>query len=464
MAIVPPQGEMSIVAGNPSRPAESRRYSTLLVVGTLLVVTGLYGRTLWFGWHWDDYHQVRPYSVADILASFHGSWDPRGPEAAFYRPLTVTWFALRYWLFGASAPAFHAVSLLLLAACAVQMAGLASRLTNSPRAGLAAAGLFLLHPVTPESLAVWAANQPHLFTVLVALTSAIWVLERQPATYAQWLPGLLAVCVTFAFKEDGLALLFWLPAVLAVRQSRWPSLRFVLVLLVVAIGLAAARGLLLGELGGYTGKRLGFEQAAAHALRGPASVLSLGVGPGRQLLQLSFPPGDRGTLTTVATLAEYALHYLAVAGLAIGGQAARRNPAFLAGLCALIFFNGPLLWQSKSTGWHHLILGAVLVFSAAGMAVAQRLRLATSKTAWPARVFIALAVGLLVPVNVVATNAYAPCAGPVRARDSGTDVQAWIERGLVPEELRLQLERKRSTCQALPQATEDEADCPGCRP
>jgi hypothetical protein len=176
------------------------------------------------------------------------------------------------------------------------------------------------------------------------------------------------------------------------------------------------------------------------------------------LLQLSFPPGDRGTLTIVATLAEYALHYLAVAVLAIGGLATLRSPVCLAGLCALIFFNGPLLWQSKSTGWHHLILGAVLVLSAAGMAVAQRLRVAASGSPWPARVVLVVAAVLLVPVNVVATNAYAPCAGPVRVRDTGADVQAWIEHGLVPEELRLQLERKRSSCQALPQAREDEAD------
>lgn len=435
-----------------------RRHLSWWVVCGVVLTASLYARALWFGWHWDDYHQVRSYSVAEVLASFHGSWEPRGTEAVFLRPLTVTWFALRFCLSGFSAPACHAIGLVLLAACAVQMARLAERLTDSPGAGLAAGGLFLLHPVTPDSLAVWAANQPHLLALLVALTSAIWVLKRQPATYAQWLPGLLAVCATFGLKEDGLALLFWLPAVLGSQQGRWPRARFLLVVLVVAVGLVLARGLLLGELGGYTGKRLGLEQLTAHALRGPASVLALGVGSGRHLLQLSFPPGDRGGLTIAATLAEYALHYLGIAVLAVGGLAARRSPALLAGLWALVLFNGPLVWQSKSTGWHHLILGAVLVFSAAGLAITRRLRVAAGGSPWPARLLVAVAGGLLVPVNLVATNAYAPCAGPVRARDNGTDVQAWIEKGLVPEPLRLQLERKRSTCQALPQAVEDEGD------
>lgn len=429
------------------------------------VVTGvLYGRTLWFGWHWDDYHQVRPYSAGEVTAGFHGPWDPQGPEAAFFRPLTVAWFGVRFWLLGFSAPAYHGVSLLLLVACAVLASRFVTLLTDSSGAGVAAAVLLLVHPVTPDSLAVWAANQPHLFALLIALASANWVLVREPDTLAQWLPGLGAVCLSFGFKEDGLALLFWLPAVLAVRQRRWPRVQFVLLLLVVAAGLVLARWALLGELGGYTAKRLGFAQLVAHALRGPASVLALGVGPGRQLLQLSFPPGERNALEIVAVLAEYALHFVAIALLAIGGLAARRSPAFLVGLCAVFFFNWPMIWQSKVTGWHHLVLGAVLMFSAAGLAVTRRLQLAAHGSRWPARILVSVVAGLLLPVNLVATNTYSPCSGAVRARDAGADVQSWLEKGLVPERLRLQLEEKRSSCSALPPVTEDEADCPGCGP
>jgi hypothetical protein len=442
-----PSGKGLAAAPAPRREHD-RRWRWVLALAVAALTAGLYGRTLQFGWHWDDYHQVRPYTRAEVADAFHGPWDPGGPEATFYRPLTVVWFALRFELFGFSSAAHHTTSLVLLAACAWLAGLLAARLTDSRGAGAAAAALLLLHPVTPDSLAVWVANQPHLFALLIALFGANWVLAREPATYVQWLPGLLAVCLSFGFKEDGLMLLFWLPALLAARQRRLPRLRFVFVVLATAVLLVVLRDALLGELGGYTSKRLGLAQLVAHALRGPASVLALGVGPGFQLLQLGFPPGDRSLLQVAATLSEYVAHYGAIATLAVGAVRARRSPALLAGVSALVLFNAPLIWQSKATGWHHLILGAVLVWAAAGREVARRISPASSGRSAPA--FSVLAALLLAPINVVATNAYHPCAAAVRTRDEGADVREWIERGLVPPRLRGELERKRQICAVAP--------------
>lgn len=231
-------------------PGYGRRELLVLALAVAALTAALYGRAWQFGWHWDDYHQVRPYRASEVAAALHGSWDPLGPEASFFRPLTVAWFALRFWLFGFAAPAYHATSLLLLAVCALLAGSLLVRLTGSRGRGVAAAGLLLLHPGTPDALAIWAANQPHLFALLIVLGSAHWVLAREPGTYSQWLPGLFAVCLSLGFKEDGLGLLFWLPAVLAARQQRWPRPQFILVLFTVAALLVLGRGVLLGELGG----------------------------------------------------------------------------------------------------------------------------------------------------------------------------------------------------------------------
>jgi hypothetical protein len=72
-----------------------RWVSTRQVVAALLVtiVAGLaawlvHRETLGYGFHYDDYHTIRPYTRSEILATFHGTWDAHGDVMApFYRPL-----------------------------------------------------------------------------------------------------------------------------------------------------------------------------------------------------------------------------------------------------------------------------------------------------------------------------------------------------------------------------------------
>jgi len=105
-----------------------------------------YGQTLGYGFRYDDYHVVRPWTTAELLQVLHGSWDPSGIESSFYRPFAVYWYALRFAVFGLNAVAQHALSLIGTAICAVLAGVFVAREIESRRAGLLAAGLYAIHP------------------------------------------------------------------------------------------------------------------------------------------------------------------------------------------------------------------------------------------------------------------------------------------------------------------------------
>src|SRR5919202_3560495 len=70
--------------------------AALLVVVAAALTLILYKDTLGYGFDYDDYHFIRPYSRAEVLAAFHGPWDATGIEVPFYRPLTVALYAARF--------------------------------------------------------------------------------------------------------------------------------------------------------------------------------------------------------------------------------------------------------------------------------------------------------------------------------------------------------------------------------
>src|SRR5688500_415803 len=120
--------------------------SAALLAAALAGTWVVYAQTIAYGFHYDDYHFVKPYTRAEVLATFSGPWDASGIERAFYRPLTVAFYALRFELFGLNAAACHVASLLMFA-CAAAMAGMfAARITATWMAGLLAVTAFVVHP------------------------------------------------------------------------------------------------------------------------------------------------------------------------------------------------------------------------------------------------------------------------------------------------------------------------------
>ncbi len=88
-------------------------FSFLPILIILIVTYLIFGRALDYGYHWDDYHIARPWSLGEVLGTFAGSWDPLGLEPAYFRPLTVISFALNWWTWAFNPFGYHLTNLLL---------------------------------------------------------------------------------------------------------------------------------------------------------------------------------------------------------------------------------------------------------------------------------------------------------------------------------------------------------------
>ncbi|HYT68486.1 MAG TPA: hypothetical protein VEL51_18815 [Vicinamibacterales bacterium] len=185
------------------------------VAGVLTVVQ--YWTTVRYGFYYDDYHFVRPYTAHEVLAAFRGPWDPSGIETAYYRPLTIGLYAARFSLLGVNSSAYHVLSLILFAIAATLFAVAAMRLLDSRVAGAIGVASFVVHPGMPYSAAVWITNQMHLAEMVVVLWALLWwfAVRRQSAGW--WMPLLVLQAAVFLIKEDGVMLL---PAVVAVHTLR----------------------------------------------------------------------------------------------------------------------------------------------------------------------------------------------------------------------------------------------------
>ena len=217
----------------------------------------VYRDTLHYGFDYDDYHFLRPHSLAEVAATFHGPWDLTGIEAPFYRPLTIALYAARFELFGLNAVAHHAVSLVLFAMAAALSGWLAQRLTHRATAAVALVLVMVCHPAMPYALVAWITNQMHLAQTIVVLLALLWWHAVRARPLAWWLPLLLFGVAAFLIKEDGLMLL---PVILLVhfitRKVSEPELppvprAFVALSLGTVAGLIALRASALGGLGGY---------------------------------------------------------------------------------------------------------------------------------------------------------------------------------------------------------------------
>ena len=90
----------------------------LLLLTASIATLAVHRQTLSYGFDYDDYHFVHPYSRADVLRAFHAPWDAAGIERPYYRPLTIAFYAARFQIFGINATAQHTLSLVLFGAAA----------------------------------------------------------------------------------------------------------------------------------------------------------------------------------------------------------------------------------------------------------------------------------------------------------------------------------------------------------
>ena len=386
----------------------------------------LYGATLHYGFHYDDYYFIKPYSRAEVLATFSDSWDHSGIMVPFYRPLTIAFYALRFDLFGLNAVAHHAVSLTLFALCATLAGALAARMTGMTLAGVIAALTFAVHPAMPYAQAAWITNQMHLLSSLIVLSGLLWWHWVASKSLAWWLPLLVFAVAAFMVKEDNIMLL---PAVITLHWLRRRLLdrtltpvprAFVVSAAAVAVGLILLRHEALGVLGGYgrpTPERawLNFQRGItgvfwlrpAHRPWQPfASWFAIALPP---LAFLCWPLIQRGT------------RYLLVGGLAIG-----------------LLFNLPFIFVVKSEQMHLVAAGASMMLAGAALAALQAVRLRLARA--PAALVVAAGIAACAYVGRHISTDFEPYGPVVLAMDDIVDDWA-----AVPQEVRDYLKAKRQT-------------------
>jgi hypothetical protein len=396
----------------------------LLLLSASVSAFLLYRPTLSYGFDYDDYHFVHPYSRAELIAAFHGPWDPAGIERPYYRPLTIAFYAGRFEMLGINATAHHLLSLALFSLAAALAGWFALRLAGSTLAALLTTLIYVLHPAMPYSLVAWVTNQMHLLESIVVLTGLIWWHAVRARGIGWWLPLLGFAAAAFLIKEDGIMLL---PSILVLHAiSRQLDDERVPPIPRGFIAAAALFGLLL------IGAR---EWALAHAVssRRPTAAAALNnyVRGLNGLLRLV--PADRRW----QVFASWFVSLVPLTAVA----AWRRLPRdarimMIGGVAIALLFNLPFVLITKAEQMHLVALGLVLLLAGA---CAGLLRAAPR---WILRSGIALACAAgFACLGAVARDIagdFQPYGPVVLAHDE--IVQGWAA---VPADFREYLARKR---------------------
>src|SRR5262249_23651639 len=201
-----------VLRGHP----RTRNVVLALAVSAVLTFV-LYAPTLGYGFYYDDYHFVRPYTTQEVLRAFHGPWDASGIETAYYRPLTICLYAERFAVLGLNARAYHAASLSLFVVAATLFAVFVAEISGTALAGLIAATAFVVHPGMPYSAVAWITNQMHLAELIVVLAALIWWFQVRSRGPWWWIPLVAFQAAAFMIKEDGIMLI---PTIVALHILR----------------------------------------------------------------------------------------------------------------------------------------------------------------------------------------------------------------------------------------------------
>ncbi len=411
-------------------PAHSTPRLTLLLLASAGAVCLVYWPTLWFGFRYDDYHVVRPWSAPELAQVLTGTWDPTGIETRFYRPLTAWWYALRFSLFGVNAVAQHAVSLAGVAVCAFMTGVFAWRETRRSDTAILAAALYAVYPAFVYSQSVWLTNQMHLWASAVVLSALlVWQRARSTGSTPLWLCVIALQVVAFGFKEDTIMLL---PALLVASilrslcfgDVRRPHPAIIVTAALVLLALTYGRYVALDrQLGGYGLPR--FDRGRANLARAFDVFLQRPADRPWQGVAGWFSVGCATAAIAAALVRRYGPGlYLMTAGAVIG-----------------LAFNLPFYLVTKAEQYHLVGLGCVLLIAGA----MDCLLAAGRSPAVQRSIAAGLAAGTLsfVPVTTDVVTDFAPCSPITLATDE--IVLGW---DVVPSEIRDWLRAKPAACAA----------------
>lgn len=240
-------------------PLEDRRTAFLLVG---VVATAIYLNALGNGFAYDDNHIVLNNTALHSLETLPGAllepyWPGSyGPELGLWRPVSSALYGLQWMLWGGEPLLFHAVNVVMHVVASLLVVLLLADLL--PLAAAFVAGLvFAVHPVHVEAVANVVGLSELLSTICV-LGAALLHIRAGPRS--GWGPSLAIgalYAIGFGAKESAVTLpglIFLLDAArgrIGFRDlrpyltDRW---RVYAVMLVVAVGLLAARYSVLGSI------------------------------------------------------------------------------------------------------------------------------------------------------------------------------------------------------------------------
>jgi len=178
------------------------------------VVAIVYARTLHWGLYLDDQHHARPWTLHEVLGTFHGPFDPLGIEPVYYRPLVVVTFAADWSVWGYGTSGYHFTNIVLHALAALAVLELLRRTTVRWWAALAGAVLFAVIPANVATVVYISERSDAMvaiFTIVAMLALHRYARDRR----VRWLVVTnVAFVLAVGAKEVGiatvlLAALYW---------------------------------------------------------------------------------------------------------------------------------------------------------------------------------------------------------------------------------------------------------------
>src|SRR5262245_39164308 len=190
------------------------------LAGAAAVVTTvalLYAPTAGFGLLSDDFLWARPWTARELLGSFAGSEDPLARTTGTYRPIANLTRALDHALFGVRGEGRHLTNMVLLAGDGLLAAWLGRRLGLTARAALAAALVWVGHPLSVASVA-WVSQRTDTLVALFYLAALVVFLS--PARLGRERAVVVVLLAALALAAKELAVTLPLAAFLCDRVVR----------------------------------------------------------------------------------------------------------------------------------------------------------------------------------------------------------------------------------------------------
>lgn len=367
----------------------ARRTWLLYLAASLCVIALLYVRTLHFGFYWDDFDDLRPWTWGDLGRAFVGHYQPWAREGIyFYRPLTSVYLASATALFGLNATALHLIPLCVLTTASTLVGVLVERETTSRASGVSAAVLYAAHPLTAAAIGPWIANQ-YQGLLVIAVLCALLAWRRTASAGFRLTPTLAATIIAAGWlKEDGLLLG---PALLSMHTARAlitrdvprPTARHAALVLGLFVSVIAWRWLWLPGQFGYGIPDLSAMFANLSRAWRYALLWQTGAAP----------------LSWILTIVK-AVWLGVVCWLLVRRRAWPVTRLAVTGLAMMAMMNLPLAFVSSENRWHVMGLCTVLITSAAIGAVRTPVR-------W---IVLAMTVVLCAGAAWERISVFAPCS------------------------------------------------------